>query len=138
LSNFAPHPFVFEGVQCASMEGLLQSFKSPYPHIQVEICKLVGVTAKRRGSKIDWRKKQLLYWKHEEFPRLGEDYEKLLDAAYDALSANQKFRDALRATGTAVLKHSIGKTNPTETILTQQEFVSRLHTQRMNLRLMIL
>lgn len=26
LSNFAPHPFVFDGVECASMEGLLQSF----------------------------------------------------------------------------------------------------------------
>jgi predicted NAD-dependent protein-ADP-ribosyltransferase YbiA (DUF1768 family) len=27
LSNFAPHPFVFDGVQVASMEGLLQAFK---------------------------------------------------------------------------------------------------------------
>ena len=24
LSNFSPHPFVFDGVECNSMEGLLQ------------------------------------------------------------------------------------------------------------------
>lgn len=27
LSNFAPHPFVLDGVYCASMEGFLQSLK---------------------------------------------------------------------------------------------------------------
>ena len=27
LSNFAPHPFVIDGVQCNSMEGFLQSLK---------------------------------------------------------------------------------------------------------------
>ena len=25
LSNFASHPFVFDGVECASMEGLVQA-----------------------------------------------------------------------------------------------------------------
>ena len=27
LSNFAPHEFIIDGVQCASMEGCLQSLK---------------------------------------------------------------------------------------------------------------
>ena len=27
LSNFAPHPFVFDGVEVNSMEGFLQSLK---------------------------------------------------------------------------------------------------------------
>jgi predicted NAD-dependent protein-ADP-ribosyltransferase YbiA (DUF1768 family) len=27
LSNFAPHPFTIDGVECASMEGFLQSLK---------------------------------------------------------------------------------------------------------------
>lgn len=27
LSNFAPHSFVIDGVECASMEGFLQSLK---------------------------------------------------------------------------------------------------------------
>lgn len=51
LSNFSPHPFTFDGVECASMEGLLQSFKQDKPHIQVETCKLVGLQAKRKGQK---------------------------------------------------------------------------------------
>lgn len=40
LSNFAPHPFVIDGVECASMEGFLQSLKFASPDIQVEVCKL--------------------------------------------------------------------------------------------------
>lgn len=27
LSNFAPHPFVIDGIECNSMEGFLQSLK---------------------------------------------------------------------------------------------------------------
>lgn len=27
LSNFSPHPFVIDGVECSSMEGFLQSLK---------------------------------------------------------------------------------------------------------------
>lgn len=27
LSNFAPHPFTIDGIQCNSMEGFLQSLK---------------------------------------------------------------------------------------------------------------
>jgi len=33
LSNFAAHPFVIDGVHCASMEGFLQSLKFDKPHI---------------------------------------------------------------------------------------------------------
>jgi hypothetical protein len=127
LSNFAPHPFVFDGVECASMEGLLQAFKSPYPHIQVEICKLVGIGAKRRGSKIDWKKKQMLYWQGKGFARDSEAYQYLLSRAYAALFVgSESFRNALKASGKSVLKHSIGRTDPKETVLTQSEFCSRL------------
>ena len=31
LSNFAPHPFVIDGVECNSMEGFLQSLKMNHP-----------------------------------------------------------------------------------------------------------
>ncbi len=27
LSNFSPHPFIIDGVECNSMEGFLQSLK---------------------------------------------------------------------------------------------------------------
>ena len=51
LSNFAPHPFVIDGVECASMEGFLQSLKFKEPAMQAEVCKLVGKAAKFRGKK---------------------------------------------------------------------------------------
>jgi len=42
------------------------------------------------------------------------------------LAKNTKFRKALLATQNAVLTHSIGKKDKTKTILTTQEFCSRL------------
>ena len=126
LSNFAPHPFVFDGVECNSMEGLLQSFKFSNPEMQKEVCKLVGKQAKFKGKKKKWFKTQTLYWQGEEFKRGSEEYQKLLDRAYDALSTNESFKRALLATGGAMLTHSIGKTKQSETVLTRGEFCARL------------
>ena len=131
LSNFAPHPFVFDNVQCNSMEGLLQSFKFDKPHIQVEVCKLVGFAAKQRGRHKDWRTGQMLHWTGIQYDRHGDAYQMLLNRAYNALfEQSDSFRRALDATGNAVLTHSIGRINPSETILTQREFCSRLMALR--------
>ena len=51
LSNFAPHPFVIDGVECASMEGFLQSLKFSNPDMQKEVCKLIGIKAKRADTR---------------------------------------------------------------------------------------
>lgn len=126
LSNFTPHPFVFDGVECASMEGLLQSFKFSNPDVQREVCKLTGRNAKFKGKKKKWWKTQTLYWMGVEYKRDSEEYQKLLDRAFNALSKNQSFINALLATGNSSLTHSIGKTKPTETVLTRTEFCSRL------------
>ncbi len=126
LSNFAPHPFVFDGVECASMEGLLQAFKFDKEHIQVEVCKLVGREAKFRGKKRDWQTSQTLHWQGIKYMRDGQAYQELLDRAYDCLATNDSFRRALLATNDAVLKHSIGRCKKNETVLTRQEFCSRL------------
>lgn len=134
LSNFSPHPFVFDGVECASMEGLLQAFKFPEESIQREVCSLVGYVAKKRGSNKNWQRTQTLYWKGVQYIRNSKEYQLLLDRAYDALSTNDSFRRALLASGSAVLKHSIGRTKQSETVLTQQEFCSRLMKIRERLK----
>lgn len=134
LSNFAPHPFVFDGVECNSMEGLLQSFKFSNPEMQKEVCKLVGKQAKFKGKKKKWFKTQTLYWQGKEFKRDSEEYQILLDRAYDALSTNESFKRALLATGNAILIHTIGKTKQSETVLTRAEFCSRLMTIRERLQ----
>ena len=134
LSNFAPHPFTVDGILCNSMEGFLQSLKFSSPDMQVQVCSLVGKAAKFKGKKKKWWRTQTLYWQGAEIARSSEEYQVLLDRAFDALAQNSGFRAALLATGNSVLTHSIGKTKITETVLTRQEFCSRLTKIREELR----
>ena len=73
LSNFAPHPFVFRGILCNSMEGLLQSFKFKSPEMQVHVCTLVGKAAKFKGASKKWFRTQTLWFKGKEIDRHGEE-----------------------------------------------------------------
>lgn len=134
LSNFAPHPFIIDGILCNSMEGFLQSLKFQDPEMQKNVCLLVGKAAKFKGKKKKWWKTQTLHWQGQTFKRDSEEYQILLDRAFEALSTNASFRKALLATGDAVLTHSIGKTKITETVLTRNEFCSRLMKIRRDLR----
>lgn len=130
LSNFAAHAFVFEGVPCASMEGLLQAFTHASPEQQRRVCALAGLTAKEAASK-GWQAEQTLHWQGKIFDRLSGNYQSLLDRAYNALfMQNADFRKALAATGDAPLTHKNGGSDTSQTILTEDEFCSRL----MNLR----
>lgn len=127
LSNFAPHPFVLDGIECNSMEGFLQSLKFSNPDMQREVCKLVGRAAKFKGKKKNWYVKQVLYWQGKEIPRDSDEYQMLLDRAYMAMATqNRGFQCALLATQNAALTHSIGKIKINETVLTRSEFCSRL------------
>lgn len=132
LSNFHHNPFVIDGVECASMEGFLQSLKFDKPHIQIEVCKLVGREAKFWGRKRNkaWKSQQKLWWLGKGFDRHGSEYQKLLDRAFDVLSQNLNFRKALLATGRSALTHNIGQRDPHDTVLTVREFCSRLEKIR--------
>lgn len=134
LSNFSPHSFTIDGIECASMEGFLQSLKFSNPDMQKEVCKLVGKAAKFKGKKKKWYRTQTLYWQGKEFARDSDEYQELLDRAFEALGTNKKFQKALLATGNATLTHSIGKKKTNETVLTVQEFVSRLYKIRTKLK----
>ena len=135
LSNFAPHPFILDGVECASMEGFLQSLKFKNPDMQRHVCTLVGKAAKFKGKDKKWWKEQKLFWLGQEFDRHGEEYQRLLNRAFNALFQNAGFRNALEASKPAVLTHSIGKTDPSRTVLTQSEFCGRLMKLRAGITL---
>ena len=131
LSNLAPHPFEFRGFECASMEGLLQGLQVKNPEMQAQTCTLVGHAARLAGKNKKWFKSQTLWWQGEAIKRDSNEYQELLDEAYESLFyQNTKARKALLATNKATLKHSIGKRKINETILTQKEFCSRLMTIR--------
>lgn len=135
LSNFAPQPFYFDGVLCNSREGALQALKFDKPHMQVVVCTLVGLAAKRRGGKRNkaWKRVQRLWWNGVEYDRHSDEYQALLDRLFDAALANTTFQRALLASGNSVLTHAIGKSDPSETVLTTREFCSRLMRLRARL-----
>jgi hypothetical protein len=114
------------------MEGFLQSLKFDKPHIEEEVCKLVGKTAKFRGKKRNkaWKSAQTLWWRGVEYKRDSKEYQTLLNRAFSALLANESFRKALKATGDANLTHSLGNNKQTDTVLTEREFCSRLMAMR--------
>lgn len=130
LSNFYPNAFVFDGVQCASMEGLLQSLKTKNILLQQRVCGYSGKAAKRffrhKIQNIRWKLTGKLYWKGQAIDRYSDEYQRFLDSAYEALYGNDSFREALVNTKGAVLTHQLGKKDMRKTILTEYEFVSRL------------
>ncbi len=129
LSNFTGFKFVFEDVECNSMEGLLQAFKFENIDSQIATCQLVGFAAKKKGfgRNTYWQKKQTLWWKNKAYPRKSKDYQILLNKAYNALySQNETFRKCLEDAGKSIFTHSIGRNNEKETVLTEREFCLRL------------
>lgn len=133
LSNFYPHYFVFDGVFCAGMEGLLQSFKFPAVDTQKKICALEGIIAKKRGQQntLFWQTYQTLWWNGRVYVRDSKEYQHLLDRAYVALFIQSpEFRKALWKSGSMSLRHVPGSDDPTKTILTRSEFLSRLLKMR--------
>lgn len=133
LSNFAPHPFIIDGIECASMEGFLQSLKFKNPEMQKEVCKLVGKAAKFKGKKKKWWREQTLFWQGVAIKRDSEEFQFLLTKAFDCLFENDSFRNALKATQNATLTHSIGKNDIHRTVLTEREFIGQLNRLRSKL-----
>jgi predicted NAD-dependent protein-ADP-ribosyltransferase YbiA (DUF1768 family) len=131
LSNFAPHPFIFRNIPCNSMEGFLQGLKFKNADMQTHTCSLVGRAAKAHGRNKNWQTTQTLWWQGEPIKRESDEYQDLLDEAFNAMfDQNKKAQKALLATKNAKLKHSIGRSKKNETVLTTQEFCSRLMSIR--------
>ncbi|MBQ7760568.1 MAG: hypothetical protein IJ400_00800 [Clostridia bacterium] len=131
LSNFYPHKFVIDGIECNSMEGFLQSLKYKNPQKQAKICTLVGRKAKEKGKiKLWWRISGNIHWQGKRIKRVGKDFDLLIEKAYNCLFENEDFKKALLETKGKILCHTIGKHNKRATILTEEEFISNLNRLR--------
>ncbi len=134
LSNFAEYEFYIDGIKCLSMEGFLQSLKFRNTEKQKKVCLLSGVNAKnssrRTWAQLRWRLTHNLYWQGKRINRYSDEYQILLDRAYAELSKNENFIEALKLSSGKKLVHSIGKSNMSETVLTEREFISRLENLR--------
>lgn len=131
LSNFAENKFFVDGVECASMEGFLQSLKFRSPEKQFRVCLMTGKEAKKYAgnsfAQLRWRFTHNLYWQGKKISRFSDDYQKLLDKAYNCLFENPDFYNALKIASDYKLVHTIGKTDSRKTVLTEYEFISRLN-----------
>lgn len=134
LSNFTPYTFTFRGIEFTSMESLLQGLKFEGVETQNSVFQRVGVKAKLRGKKRKWYLDQTLYWQGTPIKRDSAEYQSLVKEAFEALAQNTDFQKALLATGDKTLYHTIGKTDPTRTILTEEEFCEILTKVRTALK----
>lgn len=134
LSNFTPYTFTFRGFEFTSMESLLQGLKFEGVETQNSVFQRVGVKAKLRGKKRKWYLDQRLYWQGIPMKRDSTEYQSLVKEAFEALSQNKDFQKALLATGDKTLYHTMGKTDPTRTILTEKEFCEILTDIRKKLK----
>lgn len=128
LSNFAEHNFIFDGVSCASVEGLIQALKFEDREQQILVCGLAGKQAKIRGSERNniWQA-TTLWWKGVPMARSSAEYQEFLDSIFFTLfDQSEEFKRALAKTGRRILTHSIGAHDPTKTVLTVHELVNRL------------
>ena len=127
LSNYTERCFVFDGVPCRSLEGILQSLKCSDQEEQKQICRLTGGWASKAGKAHGWKEKQVLYWKGVPFPRRSAAYQELISRIYDAVfEQDASFREDLEAVRGRRIDHSMGLSNPAETVLTRMEFVRQL------------
>jgi predicted NAD-dependent protein-ADP-ribosyltransferase YbiA (DUF1768 family) len=135
LSNFTPHPFTFRGIPVASMEGFLQGLKFKSPEMQKVVFQLVGKAAKFKGKPKKWWRDQTLYFQGQPIDRHSKEYQALLDEAFEAMfTQNVKAKKALLDSQNAVFTHTIGKSDPKQTVLTISEFCGRLTRIRERLK----
>jgi hypothetical protein len=136
LSNFTNWGFVFDGVVCMSIESVLQAFKFPDQEEQLKMCSRNSYWARKFGYNGNkWKDNQILYWQGIEYPRDSSEYHGLLLRLYrECFSQNPEARGLLLSSGEEKLTHSIGKSDPSDTVLTDKELIAVLMILRVEFR----
>jgi hypothetical protein len=132
LSNFTDRPFMFEGVACAGIEGLLQALKEHDAGKQFSICALVGKAAEEAGNDLNsWKELQTLWWKGVPYVRSSRSYQVLITCVYDAVyEQDSAFKKDLLTIGLEDICHSIGNPDQADTVLTEVEMIHQLNRLR--------
>lgn len=134
LCNFTPTQFEHKGVKINSMEGFLQALKVKDEKTQKKICTLPGFLAKKVGNYLKRTGKfdrVTLYWEGKEYSRNGQEIRQVIDDAYKSKYAHDSlFRHVLSDSKGKTLTHSIGKSDPVDTVLTEEEFITHLDNLR--------
>ncbi len=142
LSNFRRCSFTIDGIECASIEGILQSLKVLIPpkqqnpklwqermDLQKKICSYANNKAKRQGSFLNlFNPKHELNWRGISLNRNSKEYQKFLKRIFEArYMSDPEYRSALQDSKDFKLTHSIGKHDKSQTSLTEEEFIGMLN-----------
>lgn len=134
LCNFTATQFKHQGVKIQSMEGFLQSLKVKDKKTQEKICTLSGFMAKKVGNYLKHSgnfDRVTVYWQGKQYDRNSEEFKQVISEAYDSKYAQDRiFRTVLKNSKGRKLTHTIGKNDPVETILTEDEFIEHLDNLR--------
>ncbi|MBR3888895.1 hypothetical protein IKJ53_00100 [bacterium] len=134
LCNFTPTQFEHQGVKINSMEGFLQALKVKDEKTQRKICTLPGFLAKKVGNYLKRTGKfdrVTLYWQGKEYSRNSQEIQQVIDGAYKSKYAHDSlFRHVLNESKGKTLTHTIGKSDPVDTVLTEEEFITHLDNLR--------
>ena len=141
LSNFKRCSFELDGVECASIEGVLQSLKVLIPpmkdnsqlwaerlKLQEQVCSYANNKAKRMGNFLNlFNHDMILNWRGQIFGRTSKEYQRFLKKLFEArFLADKDYQNAIYDTRNFKLIHTIGKHNKAETCLTEQEFIGMI------------
>ena len=141
LSNFAMlGVFEFRGFKCSSIEGPLQALNIRETYFKERVYQMDP----RQYSKIhkkahhaDWqmRKNRHLFDSDgKKIERLSQAYRNYVRELFDAaFYGRPTYRNALDLAAGEELKHSIGKHDPYETVLTNNEFFEQLYRLQVKL-----
>ena len=92
LDPSAPVRFEIDGVQCASLDGFVESLKFERIVDQINISKRVGEDARKRGKGKDnagnARADRELHWQGRTFKRNSKEFNKLLARAFREMAKN--------------------------------------------------
>ncbi len=139
LSNFHPRIICFRGVR-GYIEGILQAllYGEDGEEKQREICEKFGIEAKRIGEarRLQTVPITTLTFMGKTYQRNSLEYQLFLREIYTAcLNQDPLFGRALLATGNAIFTHEIGLPDPTQDVMTRQEFTDCLTEAREQARL---
>lgn len=138
LDPSAPVRFEIDGMQCASLDGFIESLKFEKIKDQKNITKRVGNDAKKRGIQKDNLGNQTasrkVFWQGESFNRNSKKFKDLLSRVFREMAKNPNYQAALMATEDSDFTHSKGKTNKKDTLLTKKELIENLQELRSELK----
>lgn len=135
LSNLYPYTFMMDGFVISSMEGFLQSLKVNDLSEQNKIWGMHGVKCWKYGQQYNnWKDIQILYWKGRPIDRHSQEYDFLIQRAFDALFENEEFKRRLKESMKYKISHSMGKTDKTDSVLTKDEYIGNMERLRDKLR----